>query len=388
MNLAELQDSFTAHDNHVNVFSKIIQERNPIGILFIQSDLTGFQQRLYLYIVTVFGVMFISLILTSLLAGYLQNIITQPVYNLLHVMTTVTREKNYTLRAPKTVNDEIGKLIDGFNEMLANIAARDQEIRILNKQLTEENSRMGAELDITRRLQQMVLPTTNELQQVEGLDIAGFMEPADEVGGDYYDVLQHDGRVKIGIGDVTGHGLESGVVMLMVQMAVRTLLTNNVTDPKAFLAILNRAVFDNVHRMQSDKNLTLTLLDYEAGVLRFVGQHEDILLVRQNGKVECIDTLNLGFMVGLVREISDFLVSEELNLAIGEGIVLYTDGITEARDDEGNLFGLERLCDVIQAHWQLSAKKIQQAIISDVLRHINGYKIADDITLLVIKRMA
>ncbi|HBB31884.1 MAG TPA: serine/threonine protein phosphatase, partial [Cyanobacteria bacterium UBA9273] len=75
-------------------------------------------------------------------------------------------------------------------------------------------------------------------------EIAGFMEPASEVGGDYYDVLYHNGTVKIGIGDVTGHGLESGVLMLMVQTAVRTLLEVNETDSKKFLDVLNRTIYN------------------------------------------------------------------------------------------------------------------------------------------------
>jgi serine phosphatase RsbU (regulator of sigma subunit) len=81
---------------------------------------------------------------------------------------------------------------------------------------------MSAELAVSRKLQQMLLPKEHELNQIPGLEIAGFMEPATEVGGDYYDVLNHNGNVKIGIGDVTGHGLESGVVMLMTQTATRT----------------------------------------------------------------------------------------------------------------------------------------------------------------------
>ena len=77
---------------------------------------------------------------------------------------------------------------------------------------------------IDQRLQHMLLPTGEELQQIQALDIACYMEPSDEVGGDYYDVLQHNGQIKIGIGDVTGHGLESGVVMLMTQAIVRALV--------------------------------------------------------------------------------------------------------------------------------------------------------------------
>ncbi len=104
-------------------------------------------------------------------------------------------------------------------ERTAELASASAEINALNQRLRSENLRMGAELEVTRRLQQMVLPKAHELAAIEHLDIACLMEPASEVGGGYYDVLQHNGCVKIGIGDITGHGLESGVLMLMVQMA-------------------------------------------------------------------------------------------------------------------------------------------------------------------------
>jgi len=245
---------------------------------------------------------------------------------------------------------------------------------------------MQAELDVARRLQQMVLPTTEELERIEGLDIAGFMEPADEVGGDYYDVLEHDGRIKIGIGDVTGHGLESGVLMLMVQMAVRTLLVSKVSPPETFLNILNRAVYENLQRMNLDKNLTLSLLDYQNGHLRVTGQHEEVLLVRKDGQIERIDTFELGFSVGVIDDITKFASQIEIELQPGEGIVLYTEGITEARNPEKELYELDRLCEVVSRHWHLSAAEIQQAVIADVRQYIGTQKVYDDITLLVLKQ--
>jgi len=166
---------------------------------------------------------------------------------------------------------------------------------------------MSAELDVTRKIQQMLLPKDRELQEVIGLDIAGFMEAADEVGGDYYDVLQQDGRVKIGIGDVTGHGWESGVLMIMLQTAVRTLLAYNEPDPVRFLSAINRAIYDNLQRMKSDKNASLALLDYQEGMLKLSGQHEEMIVVRYNGSVERFDRIDLGFPIGLDADIAEFV---------------------------------------------------------------------------------
>lgn len=271
-------------------------------------------------------------------------------------------------------------------ERTAQLAQANAEITLLNNLLKAENIRMAAELDVTRRLQQMILPKDEELESIPGLEIAGFMEPAEEVGGDYYDVLEHNGSVKIGIGDVTGHGLESGVLMIMVQTAVRTLLEGNFTDPKEVLDVLNRTVYKNVQRMNSDKNMTLTLLDYSEGVLKLSGQHEEVIVVRSDGKVERVNTGDLGFPIALEEDITDFIATACVQLNPSDVVVLYTDGITEAYDINKKQYTLGRLIDVVRQNSARSASEIQQAVIDDVKRHIGEQQVYDDITLVVLKQ--
>jgi len=254
------------------------------------------------------------------------------------------------------------------------------------KKLAAENMRMGMELNIARKLQQMVLPKKQELEEITGLSIASFMQAADEIGGDYYEVLNHDGHVKIGIGDVTGHGLESGVLMLMVQTTVRALLLAGIDNPEQFLNIINRTIYHNTQRMQTDKNLTLSLMDYNKGNLQLIGQHEEVLVIRKNGQIERIDTIDLGFMIGLENDISHFTTHKDISLKSGDGIVLYTDGITEARNSEKKQYGLERLCEIVSSNWSKTVQEIQQAVITDVKNYIGKQKVFDDITLLVLKQ--
>jgi len=269
----------------------------------------------------------------------------------------------------------------------AQLATANEEITALNEQLKSDNLRMSAELDVSRRLQKMLLPTEKEVKQIEGLEIAGFMEPADEVGGDYYDVLEHNGHVLMGIGDVTGHGLESGALAIMVQSAVRALLAyEEKTDPVKFLKALNEMVYHNVIRMKAEKSLTLSLLDYQDGQLNLSGQHEDIIVVRA-GKVELIDTFDLGFPIGLEPDIADFVSATQISLNVGDLVVLYTDGITEAENLSNDYYGIERLCAVIEQNWQQSATAIKEAIIEDVRQFIGKQKVFDDITLLVFKQL-
>ena len=282
--------------------------------------------------------------------------------------------------------DELGQVVGSFNKIADALVGANQEITVLNDRLKAENMRMSAELDVTRKIQQMLLPKDLELKQVIGLDIAGFMEAAEEVGGDYYDVLQHEGRVKIGIGDVTGHGLESGVLMIMLQTAVRTLLAYNEPDPVRFLTAINSAIYDNVQRMKCDKNATLALLDYQEGLLKLSGQHEEMIVVRCNGSAERFDTIDLGFPIGLDADIAEFVAETIVQLHSGDVVVLYTDGITEAENMDKVLYGLERLIEVIQINWQQTAIEIRHAVIDDVRSHIGEQKVFDDITLLVLKQ--
>jgi predicted ATPase/serine phosphatase RsbU (regulator of sigma subunit)/tRNA A-37 threonylcarbamoyl transferase component Bud32 len=278
----------------------------------------------------------------------------------------------------------------------AQLAEANEEITALNEQLKSENLRMSAELKVSRQLQQMLLPKDEELQHIQTLEIAGSSDPADEVGGDYYDVLNRQGRILIGMGDVTGHGLESGVLAIMAQTAVRTLLANNETDPVKFMTAINETIYENVQRMNCGKSLSLILLDYQpvklpllhyetGGILRLSGQHEELIVVR-NGEIELIDTLDFGFPVGMVDEIAEYIAQTTIILNSGDLAVLYTDGITEAENLDKEEYGLERLCEVIKVNCQKSPEEIRQRVIEDVQQYIGQQKVFDDITLLVLKQ--
>jgi serine phosphatase RsbU (regulator of sigma subunit) len=281
------------------------------------------------------------------------------------------------------------KLRDQENLYLEKLACANEEITKLNEQLKAENVRMSAELNIAKKIQQMVLPKEAEIEEIGDLDIAGYMESADEVGGDYYDVICHEGSVKIGIGDVTGHGLESGVLMLMLQTAILTLTEAkkiHPINPIHFLNILNRTIYNNIQRMNLDRHLTLTILDYRDNKITISGQHEKVILIKSCGELEIIDTSALGFYIGLELEIDDFFDFKQIPLEENDVLVLYTDGITEAEDINENLYGIEKICQLVKKYRHLTAKEIIKIVIDDLKYYIGDHKIYDDITLLVLKK--
>lgn len=375
-----------------------------------------------------------SLGIVALVVGIFYAMITRPLLRLAQAVARIdpNRPGTHLVTAlPGHHHDELGDLVGSLNSLLDSsqrgldqrdaaqaeltalthdlerrvaertreLEAAGEEIRSLNRILRAENVRMGAELDVSRRIQHMVLPTPGELAGIGGLDVATYMEPASEVGGDYYDILHgEDGRVRIGIGDVTGHGLESGVVMLMTQSAVRTLVTGDESNAVRALDILNRTIYQNVQRMGSDKNLTLALLDYRPGPpdghsagnvtghLRVSGQHESIIVARDGGQIELIDTVDLGLPLGLVDDIRSFVDEVTIPLGPNDTVVLYTDGITEAADENHRLYGLDRLCDVVGARWAEDVASIKDAVIADVKAHIGSQPLYDDLTLIVFKQ--
>ena len=278
------------------------------------------------------------------------------------------------------------RLRDLESSYITRLAQANQKIGHLNNCLQVENTRLTSELEVTQKIQQMLLPKEKELAEIKDLEIVGFCESATEIGGDYYDVVQHQGRIIIGIGDVSGHGLESGVLMLMVQTAIRTLIENNETDPKCLFEVLNRTIYKNVRRLDSNKDISLSIVDYQKGILNISGQHEQILIARTGGKIDIIDTVDLGFPLGLTESIEDFVFETKIPLAKDEVVVLYTDGITEAEDAEGEHYGLEKLCTVVKHNWQKPASDIRQIVIQDWRSHIGIEQVYDDITLVVLKR--
>ncbi|MBX4919419.1 SpoIIE family protein phosphatase [Rhizobium bangladeshense] len=311
--------------------------------------------------------------------------------------------QDYSVRVAITSKDEVGAAGEAFNRMAeqisyhtenleqlveertAQIEDQKEEISALNAQLERENRRLGTELAVAERIQLMVLPLQQELEEFQDIEIAAYMRPAEEVGGDYYDVLKSGKRLKIGIGDVTGHGLESGVLMLMVQSVARALQEAGNSDAVKFLANLNSALFKNIVRTKIDKHLTLAFLDYDGKELILSGQHEEVVIIRSNGEIQRIDTMDLGIPIGLEADISAFIKTREIAFEKGDLILLHTDGVTEAENDAGELFGIERLCNEALRLKGQSADKVVSGIVATLMQFIGSQKIYDDITLLAVR---
>jgi signal transduction histidine kinase/response regulator RpfG family c-di-GMP phosphodiesterase len=143
-----LENNYFFHDDHVDLFKRIIFEGEFIGTVYIQSDLEAFKERLFWAINIVIAILVVSLLLAFILASKFQRVITVPIDQLLTTMKGVSQNKNYSLRAQKNVNDELGDLVIGFNQMLAQIEKRDIELGQYHNHLEDMVSKRTAELTL------------------------------------------------------------------------------------------------------------------------------------------------------------------------------------------------------------------------------------------------
>ena len=245
-----------------------------------------------------------------------------------------------------------------------------------------ERQRLEKEMEIAARIQTSILPRD---VSVAGLEISAAMHAATEVGGDYYDVVPVDDGCWLGIGDVAGHGLGTGLVMLMMQSGIGA-LARKMPDaaPRDLLLALNTMLVENVReRLGQHEHATLTLIRYRRdGSLTFAGAHEEMLVRRATtGRCERIETP--GAWVGAKRDITAGTVDSSARLQPGDLLVLFTDGLTEAASGEegGARFGIDRLIALIEEHGASPPAVVRDAILAAVSAF--SARRDDDVTLLV-----
>jgi phosphoserine phosphatase RsbU/P len=302
----------------------------------------------------------------ALLALFARRYVAGPLGRLAQAATALANGDMSTSVDIKT-DDEIGDLARAFNVMGKAVAFRQEALE--------------REIELAQRIQTSILPRD---LQVSGLEIGALMSPAAEVGGDYYDVVPVAGGAWIGIGDVAGHGLDAGLIMLMMQSIVASLVAGDPSaSPKDVVCALNEVLHDNIRkRLCRDDHATLTILHYEeSGAVTFAGAHEEIVVYRAaERRVEIVPTP--GTWVGGRRDIRAGTTVSSLSLARGDVMLLHTDGCTEIRNAAGEEFGLERLVAAFERSVERPASDVPGALHAAVSAWGHA---EDDVTFLVLR---
>ena len=254
-----------------------------------------------------------------------------------------------------------------------------EQMRAQIEREAAERGRLEHEMSVARDIQTELLPKS--FPRIEGIDIYGFSVPARHVGGDCYDVIESgDGRLAITIGDVAGKGTPAAILMANVQAAVRALSESDVPAGR-----LVERVNKLVHGF-TEAGVFITffyaVLDTRTGELTYVNAgHNPPYVLRRDGEKEFLDRggLIIGAVAGSTYE------EGRLSLLPGDDLVLYTDGITEARNPLNEMFGEERLESLLIRHRHMSAREIEERVYSHLKEFTAGASQSDDISMVVVK---
>ncbi|MGB1015582.1 MAG: PP2C family protein-serine/threonine phosphatase, partial [Nannocystaceae bacterium] len=272
---------------------------------------------------------------------------------------------------------ELQELGDAMNRMVQELAQSREKLGAQERQ--------ARELEIASKIQTSILPKVLNLQ---GFVASAAMIPAAEVGGDYYDILPAANGFWVGIGDVAGHGLPAGLVMMMLQSCVATATMPGCSDsPAAIVAQVNVILHNNIRlRLEQDEFVTFTLLRfYNDGRVVYAGAHEELVIYRA-AKKTCERVITPGTWLGVYEDIHAITEDRSLDLGPGDMLVLYTDGVTEARNQEGEFYGMDRLCHTTEEYAQEGPEAIRKQIVKQV--HDWQANQEDDISVVVLQRMS
>ena len=285
------------------------------------------------------------------------------------VLKQVTSGK-FGSRVKVTSNDEIGYVGDVINEMTEGLIERDK---------------MRQSLDLAMEVQQNLLPKGN--LKIDGFDIAGRSIYCDETGGDYYDFFTIDEtknkKIGVAIGDVSGHGIPSALLMTTVRSSLRQRLSLPGSIAQIIIDV-NRHLVRDVEDSGQFMTLFYLTIDRVNQNLKWVrAGHEPGIFY--DPATDTFEDLKGSGISLVLSEDWQYEMNEKVGLAKGQIVVLSTDGVWEAHNLDGEIFGKERLYEIIRHNATKKAEEIIEAVIAAVGQFQNDSGSEDDITLVAIK---
>ncbi len=248
-----------------------------------------------------------------------------------------------------------------------------------------ERERVEQELRVARRIQQASLP--KGVPELEGWEIAPHYQPAREVGGDFYDFFElEDGRVGVVVGDATGKGVPAALVVTATYSMLRAVAqVLGSFSPREVLAQVNEALLARI-----PLNMFVTcfyaILEPKSGSLKYANAGHDLpYLWHGGGDAEELRArgMPLGLMPGMSYE------EKEITLQRGESVLFYSDGLVEAHDPKGEMFGFPRLRALVAEHGAEEERSLGDLLMKELYSFVGeGWEQEDDITLLTLRRSA
>lgn len=354
----------------------------PVAVVGVDLSMPQIERELINFLcIVICSVAGVTLLSMVFFYGFIKGNILAPVRQLNRAAKEMVGNlENGTAFCPDIhTGDEIEELADAFGQM--NVEMRDY-IRRLSK-VTEEKERIGAELDVATHIQSSMLPCIfPAFPDREELDIYASMDPAREVGGDFYDFFLVDERhLAIVVADVSGKGVPAALFMVIG----KTLIKDH-TLPGRDLG----EVFTRVNELLCESNsegLFITafeaVLDLVTGELRYVNAgHETPFICRAGGGFQPYP-IRPGFVLAGMEGIC--YREDCIRLEPGDRLFQYTDGVTEATDGDNKLYGMERLGGILGRNSDKPPEKLLSAVKEDIDAFVGEAPQFDDITMLCLE---
>jgi serine phosphatase RsbU (regulator of sigma subunit) len=338
---------------------------------------------IFLFVLGLVAVLFLLIQGVALLMGLvLARSITSSIHELF-MGTERVQQGDFTHRIQVTTNDQLGELAHSFNQMTGSIEGL--------LQTAAEKKRLDEELRIARQIQMSLLPRGP--LDVPGLGITALCVPAREVGGDYYDFfhLPND-RLGVLIADVAGKGTSAALYMAELKGLVLA-LSQTESSPRQLLINVNRIISDNLDS-RSFITMTYAVIDRREGFMTYCrAGHTPLVYMpapgpENNGRAQVLtpDGMVVGLRIpGAAGKFEHHLEEVRLDLSVGDVIVLYTDGITEAMNANSDLFGEARLSRIVEEHGHLASGELRERILREIEAFVGAADQHDDMTMILLK---
>jgi serine phosphatase RsbU (regulator of sigma subunit) len=305
----------------------------------------------------------LAFIIVAVLTGnILSSTFLEPISRLAQGVDAIkNRESDFRIETDQ--HDEFGDLSISFNQMIEDLK----------------------EMQLARDVQESLLPS--DFPQIEGYQLSFANRMASDVGGDYFDLHRLDeNRVCLLIGDVTGHGVSSALVMAMAKAIVYQGLKENQSLVELF-ADLNLAVFTYFKIPPARKMITLfaAILDEKTGEISYVNAgHNFPALVKSSGDIQNLSAVHLP--IGASSRLRGLEVNK-CRLEKGDSLILYTDGLIEATSLNNQMYGYDRFKEELCCYRDCSASEILEKLLNEYDRFLAGAEADDDVTIIVLKKV-
>ena len=352
-----------------------IGEGDDAHVLYVQHSAAGAFANIIgrVWVIMTLGfVMFLIGILVSVLTS---RSLAKPIIHLTKEVAEFAKG-NLSHRVHWDRKDEFHELAETFNTMAISVQEYMHELQ----QETSRRERLESEFRIASQMQKTLLPVAPP--SVEALELTGWSQPSREVGGDFYDYFELEpGLVVIALGDATGKGVSAALLITQCASVLRT-ISNDVHSPGELLRRTNDEFFKRIGATYRFVTLFVMTIDVNRRILRYAcaGHPAPLLLNGDTGTHRWLEC-EPSFPVGIMGQVE--YIEHTVTLEPQDTVVVFSDGLTDARSPEENFYGEERIAKALSSASSGSTQDVLNALKRDTESHMHGREPTDDMTVVV-----